>query len=95
MLINKLIIYLTCLTPSTGRYSSPVNSSYTIAGNPVSNIVCKASFNIGFHPPVLTFPCLTVQSQVPCKSLGNLPSLSLRATKSNDSTLEEKGSTTD
>ena len=35
------------------------------AGNPVSNIVCNASFNIGFQPPVLTFPCLTVQSQVP------------------------------
>ena len=48
-----------------GRYSSPVNSSYTIAGKPVSNIVCNASFNIGFQPPVLTFPCLTVQSQVP------------------------------
>ena len=30
--------------PSTGWYSSPVNSSKTIAGRPVSNIVCRASF---------------------------------------------------
>ena len=30
--------------PSTGWYSSPVNSSKTMAGRPVSNIVWRASF---------------------------------------------------
>ena len=34
----------TCRVPSTGWYSSPVSSSNTIAGNPVSNMVCRASF---------------------------------------------------
>ena len=30
--------------PSTGWYSSPVSSSNTMAGRPVSNMVCSASF---------------------------------------------------
>ena len=101
--------YLICLTPSTGRYSSPVNSSYIIAGKPVSNIVCKAfkvmsnGWGISGTEKKLPYKSnlkqakYTIHPELLDKS-GNITEeelLTVRFSNDNDSTLEEKGSKTD